>query len=217
MKGDILVIKDYHRHIAKEIVTIILNDIQEQIKSEKKYTITVAGESGSGKSETAKSIADELLKHEITSYIFQQDDYFIHPPKTNESERRKNIGQVGPGEVKIDLLEKDIAQAVSNAASITKPLVIFEEDKISAETIEPANYQVFIAEGTYTTLLRNIDTKVFINRNKLDTLKSRQERNREKQDAFLEEVLEIEHKIISQHKEKADIIISKDYEIEKNN
>ena len=48
-------------------------------RSETKFAITVAGESGSGKSETASAIADCLKNAGIAAIIFQQDDYFIHP------------------------------------------------------------------------------------------------------------------------------------------
>ena len=93
-------------------------------------------------------------------------------------------------------------------------MVDFDADVIGTEEVDFAQYQVFIAEGTYTTLLEGIDTKVFINRNKMDTVASRLKRNREKQDEFLDQILTIEHKIISSHKSMADIIIDKEFNVE---
>ena len=72
-----------------------------------------------------------------------------------------------------------------------------------------------IAEGTYTTALQNVDCKVFIDRNKMDTIESRKKRNREKQDEFLDRILTIEHEIISKHKAMADIVISKEWKASK--
>ena len=75
--------------------------------------------------------------------------------------------------------------------------------------------QVVIAEGTYTSLLKNVDAKVFIARNRVDTLAHRQKRNRgnEVGDPFIENVLKIEHKIIAGHKQLANFIITKDYDV----
>ena len=96
-----------------------------------------------------------------------------------------------------------------------KPLVIFDDDKIVEERIQLDNIKVIIAEGTYTTLLKNIDCHVFIDRNINDTRDSRKERAREAQDDFLEKVLMIEHKIISSNKARANIIVNKDFSITK--
>jgi uridine kinase len=72
---------------------------------------------------------------------------------------------------------------------------------------------VIIAEGTYTSLLKHVDTKVFISRNWLKTLEDRKKRNRgnEVNDPFTEQILTIEHKIIAGHKQLADFIVSDDY------
>ena len=72
-----------------------------------------------------------------------------------------------------------------------------------------------VAEGTYTTLLRHVDLRIFIDANYHDTLKYRKMRNRgnEVKDPFVEGILETEHKIISGHVFLADVVISKDYDV----
>ena len=77
-----------------------------------------------------------------------------------------------------------------------------------------AGLQVVIAEGTYTTLLQHAHKRIFINRNRLETMESRRKRGREAMDPFIEEVLKIEHAIISEHRQRADIIITRDYQVE---
>jgi uridine kinase len=213
MKGDVLIISDHHRKAAQQAFTIIEKNIRDAAG---KISITVAGESGAGKSEIAASLAEELEKAGFSTYIFQQDDYFVFPPKSNAEERKKDIGHVGTSEVKLGLLDEHIGKAKKGKEKITKPLVIFDEDKITTEELDPSGFDVFIAEGTYTTLLDNADFRIFIDRNINDTKESRLKRNREKQDEFLEQILEIEHNIISKHKSLADIIITKDYEAAKN-
>jgi len=180
-----------------------------------KYTIAVAGESGSGKSETATALADSLARHKISSIIFQQDDYFVHPPKTNDSVRRKGIEWVGPQEVRLDLLDQHLKDFLGGAPRIEKPLAIYEEDRFITEIVATAEVRVAIAEGTYTTLLDNSNTKIFIARDYLDTRAHREKRRRDaaELDPFLDEVLRIEHGIISSHRSLADIIINKDYSV----
>ena len=95
---------------------------------------------------------------------------------------------------------------------IKKPLVDFNADKIGEEVVDLSGYDVLIAEGTYTTALKNVDKKVFIDRNKMDTVESRKKRGREKQDEFLDRILTIEHGIIAPHKELADVVITKTWQ-----
>jgi len=209
MKGDILIIDENHRKAAKQVVDLIFEKICNRGN---KYVITVAGESGAGKSEIAASIAEALEKENIKSFILGQDDYFVYPPKTNARQREKDINWVGMQEVKLDLLDQNIKDVLDGNYEIIKPLVDFNADKIEKETVNFKDYDVLIAEGTYTTTLKNADCQVFINRNKLDTLESRKKRAREKQDEFLEKILTIEHEIISKHKKLADIIVTKEWD-----
>lgn len=211
MKGDVIIVEEYHRKAAETIINKLLPKIQAK---EGRYTITVAGESGSGKSETAKALAEALEKQAITAGVYQQDDYFVYPPKTNHNTRVKDIGWVGSQEVRLDLLDEHLKAALDGKNEVVKPLVIYEEDTITEETMSLAGLKVVIAEGTYTTLLQNVDTKIFIARNRLETMAAREKRAREAMDPFIEEVLKIEHDIISKHKDLADIVITRDYDVE---
>jgi uridine kinase len=211
MKGDKLVLQDYHRRAASEIISNIIQDIK---KKKTRYIITVAGESGSGKSETGKAIADELFKFGIKSLLLGQDDYFVLPPKSNDAKRREDPEWLGPlVEVRLDVLELNLMNAIQGEREIVKPLVDYDSNTIEEETINLDGVKVLIAEGTYTSLLKHVDTRIFICRNWLDTLEHRQKRMRgnEVDDPFIEQVLSIEHKIIAGHKQLADILITKDY------
>ena len=213
MKGDIIVLEKHHENAAR----VIVPEIIEKIKNKKsRYTITVSGESGSGKSETGKAIADELEKHGIKSVLLGQDDYFVLPPKSNDSRRREDPEWLGPHvEVKMDVLEQNLIDAIDGKNEIVKPLIDYNQNSVEDETISLDGIHVVIAEGTYTALLRNVDTKVFIARNRIDTLEHRQKRNRgtEVGDPFIEQVLITEHKIIAGHGQLADFLITKDYEV----
>jgi uridine kinase len=213
MKGDILVLQECHRRAAGAIVPQIIDAI---LRKSTRYTITVAGESGSGKSETGRAIADELEKHGIRSVVLGQDDYFVLPPKANDRERRNDPQWLGPHvEVRLDLMEQNLLSAIQGKREIAKPLVDYDANTIQQETITLDGIGVMIAEGTYTSLLKHVDTRVFIARNWMDTLEDRQKRNRGKEvgDPFTELVLSTEHKIIAGHKQLADFVITKDYEV----
>jgi uridine kinase len=213
MKGDVIVLEEHHRDAARKIIPEII----EKIKStDKRFIITVAGESGSGKSETGKAIQEELEKYGIKSVLLGQDDYFVLPPKSNDAKRREDPEWLGPHmEVKLDVLEGNLKDAIDGKREINKPLIDYNENSVEEETISLAGVKVVIAEGTYTSLLKHVDTRVFIAKNRLDTLEHRQKRNRgdEAGDPFIEQVLVTEHKIIAGHKQLADFIITKDYDV----
>ena len=213
MKGDVIVIEEHHRDAARKIVPEILEKIRSKAT---RYVITVAGESGSGKSETGKAIQEELEKYEIKSVLLGQDDYFVLPPKSNDAKRRADPEWLGPHvEVRLDVLEGNLKDAIKGKKEIAKPLVDYNENSVEEETISLVGIKVVIAEGTYTSLLKNVDTRIFIARNRLDTLAHRQKRNRgdEAGDPFIEQVLVTEHKIIAGHKQLADFIITKDDDV----
>jgi uridine kinase len=211
MKGDVIIVEDHHRRAAAAIVERIAPDI---LARDRRSTVTVSGESGSGKSETGQALADALGARGITAVVFAQDDYFVLPPKSNDVKRREDVGWVGSNEVRLDLLDEHLAAVRAGASSLTKPLVIYDEDRVTEEVLDLTGVQVAVAEGTYTTMLRNVDTRVFIARNRLETLDARLRRGREQFDPFIEQVLEIEHAIIAPHRARAHVVLSREYEVE---
>ena len=205
MIGDKLVITEYHLSNGRKVARACADLLN---KSDGIFTIAVAGESGSGKSETAAVTAQELEKLGKKVLILGQDDYFVLPPRSNAARRLESIDWVGPGEVRLDLLDKHLAAAKRGDTSITKPLVHFEENMIDEEIVSLEGVNVVIAEGTHTSMLENVDFRAFIDRTYHDTLKNRKERARDPAEGeFIERVLEIEHQIISAHKARADIVL----------
>jgi len=163
-----------------------------------------------------KAIADELAKAGIKAILLGQDDYFVLPPKSNDAKRREDPEWLGPHiEVKLDVLEQNLKDALAGKDEIIKPLIDYNENSVEEESVSLKGVKVVIAEGTYISLLKNVDTKIFIARNRLDTLEHRKKRNRgdEVGDPFIENVLKMEHKIIAGHKQLADFVITKEYEV----
>lgn len=215
MRGDSIVIEEHHRKAARAIAPTVLATLAERPG---RIGVTIAGESGSGKSETAAALAEALEAEGVPCLILGQDDYFVYPPKTNDKTRRADIGWVGPQEVKLDLMNRHMQAFVDGAATIEKPLVDYADDSVETETLETGDARVIIAEGTYTTLLDAATHRAFIDRDFRQTRKHREKRKRDASelDSFIDRVLEIEHEIISSHKPKADLIIHDDYSVSPN-
>lgn len=217
MKGDKIVIGEDFRSAAHEICSLLLGSIRNK---KGRYVLAIAGESGSGKSVTGQAIEEELQNHGIRSVVLGQDDYFRLPPKTNDTRRRSDPNWLGPhAEVCLDVLDRNLKECIDGKTSIKKPLVDYNENTIGEETIDLADVKVVIAEGTYTSLLKNVDTRIFITRNWLETMDARRSRNRgnEFDDPFIEGVLAIEHKIIAGHKNLADLLITQDFKVVRQN
>jgi uridine kinase len=176
--------------------------------------MTVAGESGSGKSETARALADALGERGVKAVVLQQDDYYVLPPRFNDAARRANFAWVGTTEVRLDLLNTHLQAAQSGDRAIVKPLVIYSENRIDEEEISFEGSHVVIAEGVYTSQCDNADCRIFIDRNRLETIEHRMKRGREDFDPFIEKVLTEEHEIISRHRDRAAVIITRDYDVE---
>ena len=213
MKGDVILVEEYHLEAAQKIIQNILPEINDQ---KRRFTISIAGESGSGKSEMARAVQIVLEKQGVAAQILGQDDYFVLPPRSNDNKRREDPQWLGPHvEVRMDLLEKNIIDVIKGENKITKPLIDYQKNKILEESVNFEGIKALIIEGTYTSLLRNIDRRVFIARNYQDTLKHRSKRNRGEEvgDPFVEGLLETEHKIIAGHKQLANIIITKEYDV----
>ena len=210
MRGDKLVIQEGHHKAARQIMEVLLSQIMQ---AEGKFIITIAGESGSGKSEIATALSQLLAEKSIKNLILQQDDYFVYPPQTNARMRRQNINHVGLSEVRLTVLDQHLHDILMGKTEIDKPLVIFDDDLITEETVKLEGIKVVIVDGTYTSLLENVHRKIFLDRTYIDTRETRKSRAREEQDEFLERVLEIEHKIISSHRGTADIIITSTYDV----
>ncbi len=205
MIGDKLVITEYHRSAAAMIFEKLESILAD---ADKPVAVTVAGESGCGKSETAAVLAELCDEAGYKALILQQDDYFVYPPKTNHRKREEDLNWVGPREVKLNLIEENIDTIKNSSESeLIKPLVNYDEDSVKNEKVSIEGIKVVVVEGTYTTTIKNADLKAFIDRDYRQTKKARLKRSRDPQTDFLERVLSIEHEIISTHKKLADIII----------
>ena len=139
--------------------------------------------------------------------------FFFNPQNTNDRTRRGDIDWVGLQEVRLALMDEHLGAFLNGARETEKPFVDYESDTITSELMAFGEARVLIAEGTYTTLLEQCKTHVFIDRTYLETRAHRRKRMRDESelDPFIDGVLEIEHGIISSHKPRAQIVVDTDY------
>jgi len=202
-----------HERAAAAIVPQIINRIKVKKQCS---TISLAGESGCGKSETAKALVNEFSRQGVTALVLGQDNYFFLAPLANDTMRKKNSEWLGPHkEVNMRLLDRTLSGAIKGKKTIDIPHIDYDTNIETVEKINIENVKVIIVEGTYTSLLKHIDTRIFIDADYKDTLKFRKLRSRgnEVNDPFVENILEMEHKIIAGHKYLADFIIDKYYDV----
>jgi uridine kinase len=209
-----LEIKDTFFDLSAQIFSILRT---KNLLSQQKLIIGIAGESGSGKSVTALCLVNYLEKKGYIPCALNMDDYFNLPANDNHLNRLKDIdANVGPQEVNLRLLDQHLI-AFRNDENIEGPSSDFGANRLITKELNFKGKQILIVEGTYVFGLENLDLGIFLQINFKQSLINRLKRGREQFDAFVEKVLEIEHKIISKYALKADLIIDEEYNLKEIN
>jgi uridine kinase len=209
MKDDRIFVKDWHRRAAAAIVGHLASEIDGRL------TLSVGGESGSGKSEIAVALKDALEERGFATGILQADDYFIYMSKVCDAMRRKAIELVGPMEVKLDFMDSHLRAFKEGAVDLYKPVAVYRESRFEREVMPVADLKVLIAEGTYCTVLEFADRRIFIDRDYQNTLDDRRARGRDLEDEHTNRILHREHEFIREHKPLAHFVVNGDASVER--
>ncbi|MBN2778659.1 MAG: hypothetical protein JXR36_13520 [Bacteroidales bacterium] len=207
MLGDVLLINDKHRKAAE----IIIQKILEIKKS--KIIVCVSGESGSGKSELSHCIGKDLVKKfNVPTKIIHSDNYYrTHPHFRNKWRLANGIEQVGMNEIDWKRLIGNIKDFLDNKIS-QMPCVDLVPDEVDMLTTDFSKINVLIVDGLYAINLP-CDISVFIDLTYHETKLAQASRGKENTDELRWKILEQEHKNVVSLKEKANIIINKDYTV----
>ncbi len=194
---------------ARSIISILRGDFG--LGGDKRLVVGVAGESGSGKSVAASSLAHELDAAGIPARVIYQDDYFVLPPATNHAHRLEDIAaNVGPQEVNLALIAEHIA-AFREGRDVVGPLVDYPGNRFVTQPLEFHDARVLVVEGTYVLGLEGLDVRIFCTATHVQTRSRRAERNRDIADPVIDRILDLEHQLIAPYGATADIRIDFDF------
>jgi uridine kinase len=193
----------------------LLVDLTSVAAGERRLVVGIAGESGSGKSITAVSLARALEAHGVATASLHQDDYFFRPPRVNHAHRERDLGAVGPHEVNLALLQRHVADFRAGRAT-DAPLVDYPSDSFLTRRLDFAPLAALVVEGTYVLMLDDgdaplIDVRVFLEATHDDTAERRRARNRDIDAPFVQDVLRLEHAIVARQAAVADLIVDRDF------
>jgi uridine kinase len=208
MLGDVLLIEDKHRIAGEAIIQKILE------KKQDKFIIGISGESGSGKSELAHVIAKGLRKHGIMAKPIHIDNYYrIHPLERTEWRKKNGIENVvGYGEYDWETIYRNI-EDFKNSRESSMPCVDLVTEQVDELTTDFKGIDMLVVDGLYAIKTEGVDLRVFLELTYHETKKAQVVRGKEPQNEYRMAVLEQEHRMVQALKPKADILISKEYEV----
>jgi uridine kinase len=208
MLGDVLLIEDKHRNAGEAIIQRILE------RKKDKFMVGISGESGSGKTELAHVIAKGLRKHGIFAKPLHIDNYYrILPLERTEWRKKHGIENVvGYGEYDWDTLYKNI-EAFKGNQETTMPCVDLVTEQVDHLITDFKGIDMLIIDGLYAIKTDGLDLRIFIELTYHETKKAQVVRGKEPQNEYRMAVLEQEHRMVQALKPKADILISKEYEV----
>lgn len=178
-----------------------------------RVVIAIAGESGSGKSVTATTLAGELDATGIVTIVLHQDDYFLLPPRTNHEHRVHDLRNVGPHEVNLALMQSHVDAFRTNVDGVEGPAVDYPANRFLTKRHDFSRAAALIVEGTYVFRLRHIDLRIFLEATHEDTRERRRVRNRDIDAPVIDRILAIEHDLIAPQAAIADIVIDREFAI----
>ena len=173
----------------------------------------LSGESGCGKTTLARAIVKEYAAQGKKAVLISQDEYFHLPPRQNHNKRVEDFDWIGLGEVDWKLLNRVVDQVLNpEFTEVQVPEMNWELDTKVWKTLKAEEVDVIVVEGTYVLDgKREGEVGIFFEHTYNDTKENRLARNREVVDGFIQRVLVREHKIIRDLREKADLVVHKNY------
>jgi uridine kinase len=203
-------VRPEYGELARALARLV---VERGLTARVRSVVGVAGESGSGKSVTAASLARELGAMGHAALVLHQDDYFVLPPRANHLARERDIGHVGPREVNLALMQSHVEAFRAGADGVDAPAVDYAADRFDTRHIDFGGVAVLVVEGTYVLTLDDLDLRILLEATYADTRDRRRARARDVDAPFVEQVLAIEHEIIARQAARADLIVDRQFAI----
>ncbi len=212
MLGDVLLIGDLHRKAAKHIHEYILRDKANK-PHDHKYVVAISGESGSGKTELAHVLANNMKWDSIRAKLLHLDNYYKVPPLMRTEWRKTNgLDSIGLNEIDWKLVNKTIQDFREDRESMI-PIIDIIPETVDKLITDFKKISMLIIDGLYAINAEDIDLNVFIDLTYHETKMAQLVREKEIPDEFRLQVLEREHRHVRSLLPKADIVVNKNFEI----
>ena len=197
--------------LARSLTTMLRSTFA--LGRQDRTVIAIAGESGSGKSSTATSIAHAMTADGHPTVVLHQDDYFLRAPRANHAHRCTDLSSVGHHEVDLTLLASHVAAFRIGRADVLAPRADAASDSFVTWRPDFVNAAVLVVEGTYVLHLDDSDIRIFLDATHEDTAERRRLRNRDVDAPIIDRILAIEHDLIAPQMSRAHIVIGRDFTI----
>lgn len=208
MLEDVLLISDDDRQVAQIICEEVLK------RRTKKYIIAISGESGSGKSELTNVLAKELKKNRIVVKPMHIDNFYKTLPLERTAWRTNNgiENVVGYDEYDWEKIYT-VLNDFRNDRISTMPCVDLITEHVDKLTTDFNGIEMLIIDGLYAIKTEGADMRIYLERTYQDSRKAQLLRGKEPQNEYRTRVLLQEHKMVTALKEKANVLVSKEYEV----
>ncbi len=210
MLGEVLCIAPQHKKAANAIV--------EYIKklADTKVIVAVSGESGSGKSAIGHEIAHLLKAQGTPAKVMHIDNYYKTSPVERTSWRKAHgLKSIGYKEYDWDAINHNLAEFRANADDVTMPCIdlLTDQEDLLKTSFKGIRYMVI--EGLYS-IHAEADLRIFIELTYHETKKAQLLRGKEKMNEWRLQVLEQEHQVVQSLRPKADLIVTTQFDVIKN-
>lgn len=217
MLNDVLLIRPEHLSAAAIICERILSDmtVLRRTRPGHKFIVAISGESGSGKSELAYTLAQALKKALVQPKILHTDNYYRVPPNDRLEQRiADNFEHVGAAEYDWDLLKSNINDFRAGRMSLM-PCIDLANGQLDRVISDFSEVDVLVVDGLYALGIRDADLCVYIDLSWRETRKSQKLRGKEEDDDCRMSVLEKESEDVKAFRYRADLIIDHNYNVNK--
>lgn len=211
MLGDVLLISDYHRRAAEEIV----GEALKMKKNGEKFVIAISGESGSGKTELGHCIGKVFKEMNIRPKLIHTDNYYKSAPlERKKTRKRSGFKSVGYDEYDWLLIQKNIQDFREDRETLM-PCIDIIPEQIDKLITNFKDIEVLVLDGLYAIKADDVDLRVFIELTYQETKMNQLARGKETMNEERLKVLEMEHQNVIALRDMTDLFVNIEYKVEK--
>jgi uridine kinase len=209
MVGDVLLMNCKHMELAAKLASIAVNHPKKRI------SISIGGESGSGKSEVAEALRNKLRAKGLWVKILHLDNYYkVSPDKRNEHRKAQGMGAVGIHEINWEQVNSNADAFYAGNLTPMPYLDLFTNQKDLLYS-NLKKIDILLIEGLYACHYPS-DIGVFIDLSYNETRKAQVTRKKEEMNSFRLQVLEKERDEVLKTRYMADYFVTPSFKMVSN-